>query len=143
MSIWPPAIRRINRTFHHTGASTMKFMTIVSGPELNVPPPPEMFDAIAKLGEETVKAGIFVDQGGLHPTALGTKIRISKGKMSVTDGPFTEAKEVIGGWAIFDVASKEEMLKWARRFMDVHVKYWPEWEGVVEVRQVVEGSERP
>lgn len=99
--------------------------------------------ARSTAAEETVKAGIFVSQGGLHPTALGTKIRISKGKASVADGPFTEAKEVVGGWAIFDVASKEEMLKWARRFMDVHLVHWPEWDGVIEVRQVVEGSEQP
>jgi hypothetical protein len=121
----------------------MKFMTIVSGPELNVPPPPGLLSAIMQLGEEATKAGVLVDQGGLRQTALGAKLRIAKGKLSVTDGPFTEAKEIIGGWATYDVKSKEEALKWARRFMDLHLVHWPEWEGVAEVRQVYEGGEHP
>ena len=121
----------------------MKFMTIVSGPESKVAPPPALFEALGKMGEEVVKAGIFVSQGGLHQSAQGTRLRITKGKLKVTDGPFTETKEVVGGWAIYDVASKEEMMKWARKFVDVNLKHWPEWEGVIEVRQVIDGSEEP
>ena len=77
---------------------------------------------------------VFVEWGGLKPTADGTRVRISKGKLVVTDGPFTEAKEVIGGYAVYNVASKAEAIDWTRRFLDLHIKHWPKWECEVEVR---------
>ncbi len=114
----------------------MKFMTIVKGPELTAAPPAALIDGIMALGEEAKKAGVFVGWGGLHPTSEGTRARITKGKITVTDGPFTEAKEVIGGFTTYDVASKAEALDWTRRFLELHVKYFPEWEGEVEIRQL-------
>ncbi|MEP0322666.1 YciI family protein, partial [Bauldia litoralis] len=68
--------------------------------------------------------------------AAGAEVRISGGTVSVTDGPFSEAKEVIGGFAIYDVASREEAVAWTERFMDLHRKHWPGWEGVSEIRQM-------
>jgi hypothetical protein len=115
----------------------MKFMTIIKGPELTEDPPQALIDAINAFGQEAKAAGVFVEWGGLQPTAEGSRVSISKGKLVVTDGPFTEAKEVIGGFAVYNVASKEEAMEWARRFMELHVKHWPEWEGEVEVRGIM------
>ena len=112
----------------------MKFMNIIKGPELAEDPPQALIDAINAFGQEAKDAGVFVEWGGLQPTADGIRVHSAKGKLSVTDGPFTEAKEVIGGFAVYNVASREEALEWARRFMELHVKHWPEWEGHVEVR---------
>jgi len=74
--------------------------------------------------------------GGLGPTAQSTRVRVSKGKLTVIDGPFTETKEVVGGYAQFELKSKEEAIEGAIRFMELHRKYWPEWEGETEVRQI-------
>ena len=93
-------------------------------------------DAIAILSEEAVKDGTMVGSGGLAPTTQSTRIRVSKGQLTVTDGPFTEAKEVIGGYAQFELKSKEEAIKGATRFMELHKKHWPGWEGETEIRQI-------
>ena len=69
-------------------------------------------------------------------------MRLASGKVSVTDGPFTEAKEVVGGFAIFEAPSKAEMLRWTIRFMDLHKKHFPGWEGVCEVRQIAGPGEK-
>jgi len=116
----------------------MKFMTIVKCAEMTEPPPEALIDGIMALGEEAKQKGVFVDWGGLHPTATGARVRIAKGKLTVTDGPFTEAKEVIGGFTIYDVASREEALDWVRRFMELHLKHFPGWEGETEIRQMFE-----
>ncbi len=116
----------------------MKFMTIVKCAEISEPPPKALIDGIMALGEEAKKAGVFVDWGGLQSTASGARARIAKGKLTITDGPFTEAKEVIGGFTTYDVASKEEAMVWVRRFMELHLKHWPEWEGELEVRPMYE-----
>lgn len=115
----------------------MRYMTIVKASEPFKVPPPALIEAIGKLAEEATKAGVFVETAGLAPTSAGTRVRISNGKISVTDGPFTEAKEVVGGYAIFEVDTKEEVLEWTRRFMELHKTHWPTWEGVTEVRQMV------
>jgi len=114
----------------------MRFMMIVRHAEKQGPPPPQLMDAIAKLVEEEVKAGTMVGNGGLGPTAQGARVRLSGGKVIVTDGPFTETKEVIGGYAQFELKSKEEAVKSAVRFMELHKQHWPGWEGETEVRQM-------
>jgi hypothetical protein len=121
----------------------MRFMTLVKGPELTSPPPQALIDAIAKLGEDGTKAGVLVETGGLAPSAAGAKVSVSGGKVIVTDGPFSEAKELVGGYAVFEVKSKEEAIEWARRFMEVHVEHWPEWSGETEIRQVVGPDDFP
>ncbi len=73
------------------------------------------------------------------PTALGARARLAGGKISVTDGPFSEAKEVIGGFAIYEVPSKAEALEWTRRFLQLHIEHWKGWEGEVELRQMFDG----
>ena len=116
----------------------MKFMMIVKHAEKQGPPPRELMDAIAILAQEEVKAGTMLGNGGLEPTAQGARVRLSGGRVTVTDGPFTEAREVIGGYAQFELKSKEEAVESAVRFMELHKKYWPGWEGETEVRQMFE-----
>ena len=116
----------------------MKFMMIVKHSEKQDPPPKELMDAIAILAQEGVEAGTMLGNGGLGPTAQGARVRLSGGRVTVTDGPFIEAKEVIGGYAQFELKSKEEAIESAVRFMELHKKYWPGWEGETEVRQMFE-----
>jgi hypothetical protein len=98
-------------------------------------------DAIARLGEEAAKAGVLVEMGGLLPSAMGARVRLAGGKLSVTDGPFTEAKEVIGGYAVYAVKSREEAVKWTMRFMELHKEHWKGWEGESEIRQIFDASD--
>ena len=114
----------------------MRFMMIVKHSEKQGPPPKALMDAIVKAVEEEVKAGTMLGNGGLGPTAQGARVRLSGGKVTVIDGPFTEAKEVIGGYAQFELRSKEEAIKSAVAFMELHKKHWPGWEGETEVRQM-------
>ena len=114
----------------------MRFMMIVRHAEKQGPPPKQLMDAIAKLVEEETKAGTMLGTGGLGPTALGASVRLSGGQVTVTDGPFTEAKEVVGGYAQFELKSKQEAVESAVRFMELHKKHWPSWEGETEVRQM-------
>jgi hypothetical protein len=118
------------------GDMTMRFMMMVKHAENSGPPPKELMDAIASLSEEAVKAGTMLGSGGLAPTAQSTRVRVSKGQLTVTDGPFTEAKEVVGGYAQFELKSKEEAIDGAVRFMELHKKHWPGWEGETEIRQI-------
>jgi hypothetical protein len=119
----------------------MRFMTIVKSSEnLRLGPPPQaLMEAIGRMGEAATKDGLMVGMGGLLPTATGARVTLSGGKMTVIDGPFTEAKEVVGGFAIFNLQSKDEAIAWTRRFLDLHVQHWPAWEGEIEVRQMAEG----
>ena len=112
----------------------MRFMMIVKHAEPQGPPPKELIDAIAILAEEARKAGKLIVSGGLTPTTEGARVRLAKGKMNVTDGPFAETKEVIGGFAQFELKSKEEAVRSAIEFMELHKKHWPEWEGETEIR---------
>jgi hypothetical protein len=87
-----------------------------------------------KLADREIKAGRMIDNGGLMPLSLGAQVRIKGGKLSVVDGPFVEAKEVIGGYAIFELKNKEEALASAREFMQLHKDLMPGWEGTCELR---------
>jgi hypothetical protein len=121
----------------------MRFLTMVKSDESMPagPPPPELMAGIAELGERAAKDGTLLDQGGLLPTATGALVRVSGGKVTVVDGPFTEAKEVIGGYAMWQVRTKEEAVEAARRFMELHADLWPGYEGVCEVRQVMDPAD--
>jgi hypothetical protein len=137
---WVRAVETVRKaqptTQKSKGDMTMKFMILVKHAENSGPPPKELMDAINIIAEEAVKNGTMLGNGGLAPTAQSTRVRVSKGKLTVTDGPFTEAKEVIGGYAQFELKSKEEAVKGAVRFMELHRKHWPSWEGEAEVRQI-------
>ena len=122
----------------------MRFISMVKSNEAKMSPPPKaLMDAMDQLIQEMSKAGCVMVEGvGLHPTSSGMRVRLADGKLTVTDGPFTEAKEVVGGFAIFEAPSKAEMLKWTTRFMDLHKKHLPGWEGECEVRQIAGPGEK-
>ena len=117
----------------------MKFMTLVRSPE-PAPiegPPQALFDAIMRLGAEAEAAGVLVEQGGLLPTGKGALMMVdAKGNISTIDGPFSETKEVIGGYAIYDVANRQDILYWSRRFAQLHVDHWPGFAFTIEIRQM-------
>ena len=116
----------------------MRFISMVKFAEGTAVPPPKAFiDAMDQLAKEAAEAGcVMVEAGGLLPTSMGARVRLAGGKVTVMDGPFTEAKEVVGGYAIFEVTSKAEMLEWTGRFMDLHKTHMPGWEGEAEIRQL-------
>ncbi len=111
----------------------MRFMYIVT-PVHKGPPTQELMEAMHKLADREIKAGRMLDSGGLMPVATGAQVRITDGQLSVVDGPFVEAKEVIGGYAIFELRDKEEAVAAAVEFMQLHKDLMPGWEGTCEVR---------
>lgn len=116
----------------------MRFMMILKATkdsEAGRPPDPKLVAATAKLAEEANKAGVIIESGGLLPSSQGTRIRVSRGKTSVIDGPFAETKELVGGFALFDLKSKEEAIEAATHFMQVHADVLgPAYEGELEIR---------
>ncbi len=89
----------------------MRFMSFVKAAENQGTPPQALMDAMGHLIEESMKAGVLIDTGGLAPTAMSTRIRLSGGNLTVVDGPFSEAKELIGGYAVMEFNSKEEAIE--------------------------------
>ena len=121
----------------------MRFMMLVKSAENFGPPPKALMDAIGELAQEAVKTGTMVESGGLSPTAMSTRVRVSGGNVTAIDGPFTESKEVVGGYAVFELKSKQEALAGALRFMELHKKHWPGWEGETEIRQIFGPEDNP
>jgi hypothetical protein len=112
----------------------MKFLSLYKSAEKGVPPSQEEMTRMGKLVEDGMKAGWLVGTEGCLPSALGARVRFSNGKHTVTDGPFTEAKEVVGGFAILQVSSKEEAIKLAKDFLKVV------GDGECELRQIYEAG---
>src|SRR5215831_11505583 len=116
----------------------MRFMMIIkatreseAGAALN----PELMAAVAKLAGDATAQGAMVTAGGLLPSSQGVRIRVASGKTSVIDGPFAETKELVGGFAIFDLESKEEAIESGRQFMQIHADILgPSYEGELEIR---------
>jgi hypothetical protein len=116
----------------------MKFLMLIKHSESNRNQaiPQALMDAMGEFVGEGFKSGILKDTAGLKPTSEGFRIRSSGKRLKVTDGPFTEAKEVVGGYAMVEVASREEAMKLAREFMELHRVHWPDFECECEVRPV-------
>ena len=114
----------------------MRYLMLLSGTSPPAPPPPALFDAIMRLGGEATEAGVLLDTAGLLPGAGGARVSLAGGKMTVTDGPFTESKELIS-YALYEVRSKEEAIAWAARFLTVHRDLWPGWEGRTDILPVL------
>ena len=112
----------------------MRFMSIVTSAQPPASPTPALLEAMHKLADREIKAGRMLDNGGLMPLATGAQVRIKDGELSVIDGPFVEAKEVIGGYAIFELRDKEEAMASAVEFMQLHKDLMPGWDGTCEVR---------
>src|SRR5438270_198542 len=101
----------------------MRFLMMVKATkesETGQMPDEKLLSAMAKFNEEKVKAGVFLDGAGLKPSSFGARLRLAGGRITVVDGPFAEAKEVIGGWAICELPSKEAAIELAREFLEVH-----------------------
>ncbi len=97
-------------------------------------PTPELLAAMHDMAKTEVAAGRMIADGGLAPLATGKRVRIKGRKLVVMDGPFTETKEVIGGFAVFELPDMDAAVDCARRFMDLHIQHAPDWQGVCEVR---------
>src|SRR5687768_8102523 len=115
----------------------MRFMMIVKASkdsEAGVMPGEELLAAMAKFNEEMVNAGVLLDGVGLQPSAKGARVKFSGPKRIVTDGPFAETKDLIAGYWMIKVNSKEEAIEWAKRSPNPH----PDRESEIEIRQVFE-----
>lgn len=123
----------------------MKYMTFVRHSESyrESGPPKELMEAMGKFIERLSREGKFVDGGGLLPSKDGVRMRVARGKITVIDGPFAETKEVIGGYAILKTDSREEALRIATEFMELHRRHWPEFEGESELRPMFEPGAGP
>lgn len=110
----------------------MRFLTVYKTAETGLPPTPDEMDKMGKLIEEMTTAGVLLTTEGCLPSAMGARVRISGGELTVTDGPFTESKELIGGFALLEVRSKEEAIEWTKRFLRVA------GDGESEIRQLHE-----
>jgi len=123
----------------------MKYLAFVRHPESirQSPPPPGFMEVMGQFVQRCRKDGSLVDTGGLLPSKDGARIRVSSGNLTVTDGPFSESKEIIGGWAILKADSKAEAVRIATEFMELHRKHWPGFEGESEVRPMFEPGMGP
>ena len=113
----------------------MRFLSIYKSRETGVPPSPEHIETMTKLIEEGMKSGWLVATEGCLPSALGARVRRAESKTTVTDGPFSESKEVIGGFAILEASSKEEAIRLAKDFLKVA------GDGECELRQIFTASD--
>lgn len=123
----------------------MKYLTFIKHSEKYRAsgPPPALMQAMGEFVQKAMKDGTLVDTGGLLPSKEGARIRLEKGKITVIDGPFSESKEIIGGWAILKCDTREQALRIGREFMELHHKHWPEFEGESEVRPMFEPGQGP
>jgi hypothetical protein len=117
------------------GETIMKFLSIYKTAERSAPPSQEEMARMGKLVEDGMKAGFLLATEGCLPSALGARIRMSSGKLTVTDGPFAEAKEVVGGFALLRANSKEEALEMVKNFLQVA------GDGECELRQLYEAGQ--
>ncbi|WP_326578533.1 YciI family protein [Streptomyces sp. NBC_00487] len=116
-----------------------RYLSMIQIDEKTAPaegPSPELMQRMGDLLEEITKAGVMLDTAGLMPSAQGKRVRWESGQLSVTDGPFTETKEVVGGYALMQCKDMAEAVEWAKRFLKVHEEYWTV---TCEVREIQEG----
>lgn len=118
------------------------YLVVLSPDAYDKPPPQKLLDEMTKLSERRTADGSMISSGGLFPPAMGAaRVTLKRGQISVTDGPFAESKEIIGGFAIFEFATREEALASAVEFMDLHRLYGEGWEGVCEMRAMMSMDE--
>lgn len=118
----------------------MRYMMMIKATpesEAGLPPDPALMAAVAKHAEDGFKSGVLVATGGLAPSATGARVKLAGGRTTVTDGPFAEAKELVGGYAIIEAASRDEAIRIGREFMQLHADVLgPSYEGEMEIRQL-------
>jgi hypothetical protein len=140
LSICAAAIRPISESFNYNGDITMRFMIIIKASqesEAGVMPSQELLTAMGNYNEELVKAGIMLAGEGLHPSSKGARVKFSGDKRSVIDGPFIETKELIAGFWLWKVKSREEAIEWVKRCPNP----MPGTEAEIEIRQVFEAED--
>lgn len=118
-----------------------RFMGFVRMAEGGPTPPQTMFDAMDKYIGEQVAQGHFLDGGGLYGTEDAVNFVVRGGEVTRVDGPYAEAKEVVGGWALIQYDTLEQAIAGQQEFAELHAKHWPECEMVATMRQVSEGPE--
>ena len=123
----------------------MKYLTFIRHSESyrQSPPPPALMQAMGKFIERSLKEGVLVETGGLLPSKDGVRVRLTNGKITVTDGPFIESKEMIGGWAILKTDSRAQAVRLATEFMELHQQHWPGFEGESELRPMFDPGMGP
>lgn len=114
----------------------MRYMMFIKHPKDygDLTAPAGLYEAMGAFVEEQTKKGVMIDGAGLQPLAQGTRVRLSGGRIRVTDGPFAEAKEVVGGYAVCECESHEHAVEIATQFMELHRIHWPGFEGESELR---------
>ena len=115
----------------------MRFMVMIMATresEAGAPPKPEAYEAMGKYNDELVKAGVLLAAEGLVPSSKGARVKFSGDKRTVIDGPFAETKELIAGFTIIQVKSREEAIEWVKRAPNCS----PNGEGVVEIRKLMD-----
>ncbi|HJP57250.1 MAG TPA: YciI family protein [Gemmatimonadales bacterium] len=105
--------------------------------------PQSLFGAMGEFVQEQIRKGMFIDGAGLKPLSKATRVRLAGGRITVTDGPFSEAKEVVGGYSLIEAPSHEEAIALAREFMELHRIHWPAFEGECEVRPLEAADDTP
>jgi hypothetical protein len=105
--------------------------------------PQGLMDAMGTFVGDSMNNVTLFDTDGLLPTSQAVRVRLSKGKVTAKDGPFTETKEVVGGYALFNAKDKKDAVDFATKFMELHRIHWPEFEGSCEVRQLEDFDNPP
>ena len=122
----------------------MRFMMIVKADpayESGQPPNPALIAAVTELSQRMAKTGALIQSGGLLPSVSGARVKAAGGKLTVTDGPFAETKELIGGFAVLEASSREDAIRLGKEFMQLHVDVLgPAYEGTLEVRQMFDSN---
>jgi hypothetical protein len=121
----------------------MRYIYVITSSAEPAPPTPALLAAMHTMAAREIAAGRMLDDGGLMPPAMGARITCARGKVAVTDGPFAETKEVIAGFAVFEVETREEGLALGAEFMQLHADHMPGWEGAMEMREIVGSQTRP
>jgi hypothetical protein len=122
----------------------MRVLSLIKMSESAGEPPQALFGAMDEVLKEIDASITMIDTNGLLPSAVaGTKLISTGGRSTVVDGPFTESREVIGGYAIFEVESFQQAVDSTRKIIEVHEKFWPGWEGEAEVRQIMSPEQLP
>jgi hypothetical protein len=119
----------------------MRYLAMVKMAQTVGPPPPALIEAMGRELGAAFASGSVLDAGGLWPE--GVEFRVQDGGMTTTDGPYAEAREVVGGYAIIEARTHEEAVEGARRVAELHLQYWPGWNGAVETRRISEPEEGP
>jgi hypothetical protein len=119
----------------------MRYLTMIKASPTYGPPPPALMEALGALTVDGFRDGYLLDAGGLAPD--GVVVRVRAGKVDIVDGPFSEAKEIVGGFSMMDTRSIEEATVLGTRLMQAHAEHWPGWEGQLEIRPVFDQGGPP